>query len=422
MISAIALVDCNAFYASCEQAFNPKLRGKPVVVLSNNDGCIIARNREAKAVGVPMGEPFFKAKPLIRKHDIHVYSSNYTLYGDMSKRVMATLHLLSPEVEVYSVDEAFLTLQASSMAQLEAIAHNLVKTVWQHVGIPVSVGLAPTKVLAKIANHKAKKDLSLQSVCTLMTEDQIERALQDFPLSDVWGIGRRLNQTWKKYGVTTAGQFRQLPESVVRKVMTVQGHRMIKELKGIACYSLKDGKDPRKSINATRSFGQVVTDRATLQEALCNHVDRACQKLRKQKSVAQYLSIFICNGRHGRDQPFTYSDLFHFDPGTADSGKMMKAVAYLLARIYRPGKRYKKCGVYLWGLHPANSVQTHLFVAHDNAKNQTLMQVMDSINAKQGRGTVKLAACGTYDANWSMQSQHRSPCYTTRWSELLTVR
>lgn len=423
MESLVALIDCNSFYASCERVFDPRLKGKPVMVLSNNDGCVIARTQEVKDLGIPMGAPFFKVKDLVKKHSIAVYSSNYALYGDMSRRVMKTLELFTPEVEVYSVDEAFLYFRGFEYWDLEAHARHIRATVLQHTGIPTSVGLAPTKVLSKVANKLAKKQKHRQGVCVLDSQASIEEALRDFPIEDLWGIGRRLSKTWKAYGIHTALALRNLPERTVRKVMTVQGHRMVMELKGIACFAFKDMIDPRKQILATRSFGQPITKKEDLKESIANHITRAAEKLRAQGSVCRSLYVYIRNNPFkdtGREFFYAF-DVAHFDPATQATHKLIDQAVKIVDRIYRPGMVYKKSGICLSEISPQNQIQQNLFKEGDSEKELRLMQVMDTINQREGKGAVKFAACGTFNANWPMQSQHRSPCYTTRWKELLKV-
>lgn len=418
-----ALIDCNSFYASCERVFRPKLRNRPVMVLSNNDGCVIARTQEVKDLGIKMGEPYFKVKHLVKKHNIAVFSSNYTLYGDMSRRVMRTLQTFTPEVEVYSIDEAFLNFHGFDHWSLERYGKTMRDTILKHTGIPTSVGMAPTKVLSKVANHLAKIREEFEGVCVLDTEEKIEKALKDFPIGDLWGIGRRLNKKWTEMGITTAWQLRNLPERSVRKVMTVQGHRMVMELKGTPCFEFRDIMDPKKQIIATRSFGYRVTKKEDLKESIANHVSRAAEKLRAQGSVCQSLYVFIRNNPFkDNGKNFFYAfDMAHFDPGTQATHKMIDHAVKIVDRIYRPGIVYKKSGICLSEISSQSHVQQNLFQRGDTEKDKKIMRTLDAINQRQGKGTVKFASCGTFNNNWPMQSKHRSPCYTTRWNELLKV-
>jgi DNA polymerase V len=418
----IALIDCNSFYASCERAFQPQLRNKPVVVLSNNDGCVIARSAEAKACTIPMGAPFFKVRELIQKHDVHVFSSNYTLYGDMSARVMKTLAQFTPELEIYSIDEAFMDLRGFENHDLKKLGKEIRQTVFQYTGIPVSVGIAPTKVLAKVANTIAKSDSQHEGVVCLKTQNDIDAALKDFPVGEVWGIGWKLENKLNKEGIFKVPQLLQYPEAMVRKWLHVQVHRIIKELKGITCMTVKDFEEPRKQIMSTRSFGKTIFDLRDLREAISCHVSTAAEKLRQQESVAHSITAFIHTARHTKHTPYYGSENVTLDPGTASTNKLIHSAMSILNQIYKKGIHYKKCGVYLSMLSPKNILQENLFTVSDSLKQDKLMMVMDQINRKQGRSTIHFASCGGYDHNWAMKSQHRSPCYTTRWDEILKVK
>lgn len=418
----IALVDCNSFYASCEKAFQPKLKNKPVVVLSNNDGCVIARSNESKKCAVPMGVPFFQIKELVKKHNIHVFSSNYTLYGDMSSRVMTTLANFTPELEVYSIDEAFLDLKGFESYDLQKLGQEIRQTVLQHTGIPVSVGIAPTKVLAKVANHNAKKNPDRQGVVCFRNQMEIDQGLQNFPVEDIWGIGWKLSNRLHNHGIFKVPQLLNLPETMARKWLHVQVHRIIKELKGISCMEVSDFEEPRKQIMSTRSFGKTIFSIEDLREAIACHVTTAAEKLRQQKSVAHSLTAFIRTSRHTKHQPYYGSDSVGLNPGTSATNKLIHASISILDRIYKKGIHYKKCGIYLSSLGPKNRVQENLFTVGDTLKQDRIMNAMDQINQKQGRNMIHFAACGGYDHNWAMKSQHRSPCYTTRWNEVLEVR
>ncbi|MCB0272473.1 MAG: Y-family DNA polymerase [Bdellovibrionales bacterium] len=421
--SLIALIDCNSFYASCERVFRPELRNRPVMVLSNNDGCVIARTQEVKDLGIAMGVPFFKVRALAKKHNIAVFSSNYALYGDMSRRVMKTLEQFTPEIEVYSIDEAFLYFDGFEHWNLSEHAKKIRNTILQHTGIPTSIGFAPTKVLAKVANKLAKKNSIYEGICVLDTEEKIKEALLSFPIGDLWGIGRQLEKKWHALGITTAWQLRNLPERTVRKIMTVQGHRMVLELKGIPCFAYKDMMDPKKQIISTRSFGHPITKINDLKESIANHVSRAAEKLRAQGSVCQSLYVFIRNNPFkDKGKTFYYAfDIAHFDPGTQVTNKLIDQAVKIIDRIYKLGVVYKKSGVCLSEISPQSQTQQHLFVSGDTNKNIRVMRTLDLINQRQGKGSLKFATCGTFNNNWPMQSKHRSPCYTTRWSELLKV-
>lgn len=418
----IALIDCNSFYVSCEKAFKPKLKNKPVIVLSNNDGCIISRSNEAKKVGIPMGAPLFKAKDLIQKHKVYVFSSNYTLYGDMSSRVMKTLATFTPELEIYSIDEAFMDLEGFESYDLKKLGQEIRQTVFQHTGIPVSVGIAPTKVLAKVANHTAKNNPDHEGVVCFRNQSEIDDGLKDFPVEDIWGIGWKLSNRLHNHNVFKVPQLLNLPEVMARKWLHVQVHRIIKELKGISCMEVSDFEEPRKQIMSTRSFGKTIFNIEDLREAISCHVTTAAEKLRDQNSVAHSLSVFIRTGRHTKHEHYYGSDSVGLNPGTSSTNKLIHAAISVLERIYKKGIHYKKCGIYLSSIGPKNQIQENLFTASDTQKQDKLMDVMDQINRKGGRNTIQFASCGGYDHNWAMKSEHRSPCYTTRWDEVMEVR
>ena len=402
----IALIDCNSFYVSCEKAFQPKLKNKPVIVLSNNDGCVISRSPEAKACGVPMGVPFFQVKDAVKKHNITVFSSNYTLYGDMSARVMKTLATFTPEIEVYSIDEAFLSLEGFENHDLQKLGQEIRETVFQHTGIPVSVGIASTKVLAKVANHIAKKDPKKEGVVFLKNQQDVDEVLQDFPVEEIWGIGWKLSNRLHNHGVFKVSQLLKLPEVMVRKWLHVQVHRIIKELKGIQCLSVSDVHEPRKQIMSTRSFGKTIFKIEDLSEAISCHVATAAEKLREEKSVTHSLSVFIRTSRHSKFEQYYGSDSVGLNPGTSSTNKLIHAALSVLKRIYKPSIHYKKCGIYLSGISPKDQVQENLFTASDSIKQDKLMNAIDQINLKQGRNTIQFASCGGYDHNWAMTSEH----------------
>lgn len=418
----IALVDCNSFYASCEKVFQPKLKNKPVVVLSNNDGCVIARSNEAKACAIPMGAPFFQIKELVKKHDVQVFSSNYTLYGDMSSRVMKTLATFTPELEIYSIDEAFMNLAGFESHDLHKLGQEIKKTVFQHTGIPVSVGIAPTKVLAKVANHTAKKNPERQGVVCLKTQADIDSILENFPVGDIWGIGWKLENRLHGHGIFKVSQLLKLPEPMIRQWLHVQVHRIIMELKGVSCLEVSDFEEPRKQIISTRSFGKTIFNIEDLREAISCHVTTVAEKLRGQGSIAHLISAFIRTSRHSKHAQYYGGASAGIHPGTSSTNKLIHAALSILDQVYKKGIHYKKCGIYLSMISPKDKVQESLFDSGDTQKQDRLMNVMDQINHKQGRNVIHFASCGGYDHNWAMKSQHRSPCYTTRWDEVLTIK
>ncbi|MFN5231344.1 MAG: Y-family DNA polymerase [Bacteroidota bacterium] len=427
-----AIVDCNSFYCSCERLFRPDLRNKPVVVLSNNDGCIISRSDEAKQAGVAMGIPFFEIKPLIREKGITVFSSNYHLYGDMSKRVMETLRVLTDHhiyrcVEVYSVDEAFVNLDHLPAASLHGFAQVLRDVVVQWTGIPVSIGMAPTKVLSKVANRLAKKNKqATDCIMVLQTEDQLQQALEQTDVADLWGIGRRYARKLKEfYGINTAWQLRHMPEEWARKELGgVVGVRMIKELKGESCIQLKDPLEKKKLIATTRMFGKPVFDMQPLREAVATFTARAAEKLRRQYSAASTIDVFVVtDGQEGAKYVYNpqshhrYHTLLH---PTADTGELTKAALPLVESLYRKGMKYKKAGVVLGGIVPDDALQGDLFSPPVRQYNRALMGVLDNINFSMRDDMIKFGASGL-SRNWKMRQEMRSGRFTTKWNELRVV-
>jgi len=417
-----AIVDCNNFYASCERVFVPRLRGKPIVVLSNNDGCIIARSNEAKALGYKMGDVYFQVKERLRKDGVFVFSSNYALYGDMSRRVMQTLEAFAPEMEIYSIDEAFLDL--TGFRDLLAHGQRLRATVRQHTGIPVGVGIAPTKTLAKVANFTAKKQPQYNGVCVLESPTHWEPILAALPVGEVWGIGRQHEKRLHAQGVTTAFEFSQLSDTWLRKNMSVVGLRTAQELRGIPCNELKPEADARKSVTVSRSFGQRITELQGLEEALATYVMRAGEKLREQKLVAKHMLVFANTNPHAIDRvkdPYYAPQLaFELPRHTSFTPELLHYASHALRAMFKPGFRYMKCGVILTDIVPEGFETRDLFQTRDTAKDARLMRALDALNAKQGRGTVFFASAGI-ERPWNMSAALRSPAYTTDWAAIPTI-
>ncbi len=425
-----AIVDCNSFYCSCERLFKPHLDTKPVVVLSNNDGCIISRTDEAKKLGVEMAGPYFKAKPLIEKYDVATFSSNYNLYGDLSWRVMETLRILlgKENVEVYSVDEAFLNLEEFAEKDLQQVAFNIRETVEQWTGIKVSVGVAPTKVLSKVANHLAKKNkIATQCVVVLDTKEKITKALQDTPIGEVWGVGRQyaeklieMNAVFTAYDLT-----KKTEEWAHKNLGGVVGVRLIKELKGEAASEMKDELVVKKMIATTRMFGSPVKNIADIKEAVATYTSRAAEKLRRQQSAANIISVFVVpkeqnHNTHFRHGP-TVSSYVTLPVATSSTNELIKPAVLLVDKLYEEGRIYKKAGVMLSGLVPDETIQGNLFVAEKVNNNRLLMSMLDNVNFSMRDDMVKFAASGTA-RDWKMRQELRSPRYTTRWEEMFTVK
>ncbi len=421
-----ALVDCNNFYASCERVFNPALEQRPVVVLSNNDGCIIARSEEAKALGIEMGTPEFKCQEFLREHNVAIFSSNYALYGDMSARVMTTLGELAPSIEIYSIDESFLDLTGFGRFDLEEFGRMVGKKVRQYTGIPVSIGIGPTKTLAKIANRLAKKTAGYNGVCLLDSHKTIREALERTPVSGVWGIGRQWSHRLEQRGITTALGFSQVPPTWVRKEMHLTGAKVQAELQGQSCLPLEEIQPSKKSICTSRSFGRSVRERDALAEAVMTFAARGADKLRKAGSLASTVTVFA--GTSPFEEPlrqyWATRTLTLLEP-SQDTILLTAAADRLLDELFRPGYTYRKAGVLYSGLLPAGGSGANLSLFSEtqgtrDPRHEKLMQVMDNLNRTYGRGTVRLA--GESAEAWKPVQEHRSPCYTTRWSDIIEVK
>ena len=413
-----ALVDCNNFYVSCERIFNPLLEGLPVVVLSNNDGCIISRSNEAKAIGFKMGEPVFKRKDLIEKHSVKVFSSNYALYGDISQRVMESLHNFSPMVEIYSIDEAFLDLTNISL-NLTEYGHKIRISILKNIGMPIGIGIGPTKSLAKIANRIAKKN---SGVFAIETENQRLWALANTPIDDVWGIGRRYSAMLKRNGVNTALDFTNLSTDWIRKHMTVVGHRLRDELQGKPCIALETVMQPKKNIATTRAFGKKLSDIKPIKESVSSHAASCAAKLRKQKSVAQFVTIFIHTDPFSQTQKYVSRSITVTLPMASNSDIVIaKAALAGLEKIFIPNLLYKKAGTIVSGISPDSAIQQNLFEQYDIEKLQSVSKVTDYINARYGKKTVKLAVQGS-GRDWRLKQEKLSPCYTTSWNDIIEVK
>jgi DNA polymerase V len=420
MTAPVALVDCNNFYASCERVFQPVLRGRPVVVLSNNDGCVIARSNEAKALGIAMGEAWHICRKRVDTGGVIVRSSNYTLYGDMSARVMRTIAGFTPDLEIYSIDEAFLGLGGFG-TRLECHARALRRTLLQWTGIPVSVGIAPTKTLAKVANRRAKKDLATGGVFVLMDEAAIDAELAGMGLTDLWGVAHRLAARLMALGITTPLALKQADPRFIRERFNVVLERLVLELRGIACIALEDAPPDRKSIMASRSFGRTVETREELEEAVATFTSRAAEKLRGQGLAAGRIVVFA-HTNHFRPEEAQYHGMqpVRLPVATADTGKLIAAARRGLGALYRPGYRYKKAGILLLELAPAAAVQGNLFTAADTPRSKARLRVVDMLNHRFGRDTVSFATAGRRRA-WKLRSEFLSPRFTTNWDELLRV-
>lgn len=425
----VALVDCTSFYAACERLFEPRLIGRPLVVLSNNDGCVVARSKEAKALDIPMGAPAFKLREVFQRHDVVVRSSNYALYADLSRRVMETLSTFSDDVEVYSIDEAFLRLPALRRTDLEALAAEIVDRVERWVGVPVHVGIGRTKVLAKVASEEGSR-LPGAAYVTVAGEQE-DALLGRTPVQDLWGIGRQHAARLRAQGVETALEFRGVPLPWVRQTMTVVGERLALELRGVACLGVNDLPGPKRSICRSRSFGVPVTDLPTMRRAVATYVSRAAEKVRGHGLVARGVVVFITTKHHGAGPHYSASLAATLESRTAYTPALASAADELVQRIWRShapdgrALRYKKAGVLLVDLALERPEQASLFEGFADPTHASLMRAVDAVNSRYGPGACRLATAapsmGRRSEAWQMQQDYRSPCYTTRWRDLLVV-
>lgn len=419
----IALVDCNSFYASCEQAFRPDLQNKPVVVLSNNDGCIIAANKEAKLLTeIPMFQPIFKIRGLLDAHDVSYFSSNYTLYSDMSNRVMDTLRKFSPRVEEYSIDEGFVDLGSRNLNDYAMLASKIRDTVFKHTGIPVGVGIAQTKSLAKLANKFAKKSPERNGIFIVNDDDTRNYLLKNTKAEDIWGIGKKHAEKLKKCGVLNALDFTNLPVAWVRKEMTVIGERLWRELNGVSCLEFVTEPQTKKGIGTAKSFGNKLTDYALIEEACSFYVSEVADLLRQQGSAATQIEIGLKTNSHSAiDKQYQNKVLVTFESPTDSTMLLTKKALEALREIFKPGYRYKKVTVNLLQIVSKLEIQGSLFYAELKYQSSALTDVMDVINGKFGKNSVKMAKVGDREKEWALIKEHRSPRFTTQWAELLTI-
>lgn len=420
----IALVDCNNFYASCERLFNPKLNGKPIAVLSSNDGCIVARSDEVKKLGIPMGAPAYKYKTLIELNNVNLFSANFTLYGDMSRRVMQILKDFSPDVEIYSIDEAFLHLDSLHQKDYYSFAMQVINIVKKWTGVPISVGIAPTKTLAKLANKIAKKNKHLNGVFIIEnpTSNYWKDYLDYLQINDVWGIGYGFVQRLNKNGIYTIRQFMDSNEQFIRSIMGVGGLRTHSELHGVKCIMHEKVNEPHKSIISSRTFSRPVTDFNELKESISTFTARAAQKLRKNKSSAYMIHVWIKTNKHRTDIAQYYGyDFSTLEMASSYTPELIEHAVEVLKRIYKQGYTYKKSAVMLTGIVPSHQVQLNLFNKdYPLAKRVKIMQAVDKLNKELGSRTINFGSMGTFQP-WKPKSEKRSPRYTTSWSELFSV-
>lgn len=416
-----AMVDCNNFYVSCERVFAPCLEDRPVVVLSNNDGCVIARSDEAKALGISMTEAAYKRKAFFQANGVRVFSSNYTLYGDMSERVYQTLARFSPDIERYSIDECFLLFRGGPRERLLRTAREIRRRVLRWTGLPVCVGLARTKTLAKVANRMAKKAPSSDGVWMLDAREEIESVLAGLDVGDVWGVGRRNAAKLAGFGVRTALDLTRRSPGWVRKKLTVCGLRTMQELCGVPSIPWEEAPPPAKSITCSRSFGVRVTRLEHMQEALCTYVQRAAEKLRSRGLLAGAVQVYLTTNRFADDPKYSNSGCLSLPAPTSYTPHLMDAARTILAGIFRPGYKYQKTGVLLLDLRPEAQRQLTFedFERRtEMRRREALMQTLDSVNARHGRQTLLFAGTGLGARGWHMRQCNLSQRFTTCWAEL----
>ena len=415
----IGLVDCNSFYVSCERLFNPKIRRKPVVVLSNNDGCIISRSNEAKALGIKMGEPYFKAKDIIIKNNVNVFSSNYSLYGDLSRRVMRTLKRFNSDIEVYSIDEAFMDLSNFSDKEIEEVGKEIRSTVLKWTGIPTSIGIAKTKTLSKVANHIAKKTKA--GVTSLIGIENLDPILEKVEINDVWGVGRQLTKFYQKNGIYNAKQLKNKSNTWIKKCSNVLSSRTAMELRGISCIELEKTTSKRKSCVVSRSFGKRVENFQELKEAVASYCLNASEKLRSENLVAKALTVFVRTSPFQRNFGYySNSKTIDFPIATNNSIETVKTAITILESIYKNGYRYQKAGVMFSGLSDENSKE-NLFASEKDEKINKLMRSIDKTNFRFGRRTLSIASAGIRK-KWFMKREHSSKIDTADFYCIPTIK
>ena len=417
----IALVDCNNFYVSCERLFRPDLRYKPVAVLSNNDGCIVSRSQEVKDLGIKMAIPVHQVQHLINRHHVHLFSSNYPLYADLSSRVMQCMESFTPQLETYSIDESFLDLSGICQQNSVAYGQQIKKTIHRSTGIPVCVGMGPTKTLAKLANYAAKKWKKTDGVLDLSDPVRREKLMRLVPVNEVWGIGRQTTKRLQLMGINSAYDLAIQPVESIQAQFNIVVARTVMELNGISCLSVEDIAPAKQQIVCSRSFKQCLTDYHQLAEALISFGSRAAEKLRKQHSVTASITVFIRTNPYSLDEP-QYQRSIHsvLKQSTADTRQIIKKAKQLLKEIYKIGYRYQKCGLQLGHIQPASlPAQIDLFESTDLNKNQMLMTTVDQINHKFPKGIAVSTA--EIQQNWQYKVKRLSKCYTTNWNELATA-
>ena len=413
-----ALIDCNAFYVSCERVFNPKLNNKPVVALSNNDGCIIARSKEAKALGIKMGVPLFKVKEIVEKENVIVFSSNYTLYADMSRRVMNIISEFAPSIEVYSIDEAFIELTNMNV-DYESYVRQMRKVILQYTGIPVSIGIASTKTLTKVANHIAKDDESLEGVCSLIQYKNLDQVLEDTNVADVWGVGRQLSKKLIANGIFNAKLLKNCEDAWVRKMMSVNGLKTVSELREISCLDLEETSATRKSCCTTRSFGKPLVNLDDIEQAVTTFARRATERIRGENLTASTVSVFLRTNPFDRNRYYSNSSTTTLSYPTYDTMQIVKTALQLTKIIFRENYKYKKAGVLLSGFYEKGTETKDLF-SEARYRSPKLMSAVDQINERYGNDTIQIATeCQI--GKWKQKRKNCTQSYTTQLDNVLLI-
>jgi DNA polymerase V len=410
----VALIDCNSFYVSCERLFNPKINNKPVVVLSNNDGCVISRSTEAKRIGIKMGEPYFKVKELVKKNNVRIFSSNYALYGDISRRVMKTLKSFSDKIEIYSIDEAFVDLSHIEEKEVDNYGKEIRERILKWTGIPTSVGIANTKTLSKVANHIAKKN----KTGVIYLNENIDGHLKNFCISDIWGVGKQLSKLYIKNGIDTAYKLKNISNSWVKKSTNVLGAKTVMELRGIICINLETQETKRKSCCVSRSFGKKVESLDKLQESITTHCLNAAEKIRNEEQITKCITVFIRTSPFDKYRKY-YSNSITIDlpVATSNSLELVKTAINGLKKIYKYGYFYQKAGIVFSKLRDASENEFNLLAPIMENKSQTLMKAIDFTNAKYGRNAISIAQAGINNS-WKMRKEHSSKIDTASFDSL----
>ncbi|MDA9624048.1 Y-family DNA polymerase [Pelagibacteraceae bacterium] len=414
----VALIDCNSFYVSCERLFNPKINNKPVVVLSNNDGCVISRSTEAKKIGIKMGEPYFKVKELVRKNNVHIFSSNYALYGDISRRVMKTLKSFSDKIEIYSIDEAFVDLSHVEDKEVENYGKEIRERILKWTGIPTSVGISNTKTLSKVANHIAKKN----KTGVIYLKENIDKNLKNFHISDIWGVGKQLSKLYIKNGIDTAYKLKNISNTWVKKSTNVLGAKTVMELRGITCIDLETQEIKRKSCCVSRSFGKKVESLEKLQESVTTHCLNAAEKIRNDNQITKSITVFIRTSPFDKYRKY-YSNSITIDlpMATSNSLELVKIAIIGLKKIYKYGYFYQKAGIILSKLTESSENEFNLLAPIMENKSQTLMKAIDFTNAKYGKNSISIAQAGINNT-WKMRREHYSKIDTASFCDLPTIK